>query len=346
VSASDAVLAAAVDADVDAFDVAVDVEADVDVDASVCAAVDAQPSLTLADHWAALASAALLGTDRRPAPTPPPGALADLVGASRPADDAESVLVQVAALAAARRAGLRPAPAAPRLASCPDDDRPLCPPAAGRRLDELIEAWPELVDEWLTRLAAAGFRLRPQHVVALAIRHRTDVARRALIDQAAGPLAPWLAGLFPTQFAGAARSRARPVAPSNAAPSSTAPPSTAAAVDEPFPLPPDLAPLVGAAPADVIGTLVDGLSRGRLANRHRPVLVHLVRRLDPAILAPLAEALSRAGTNPSTLGLTMSLADMARTRAAMITELTESATDEQNEQNEQNGTTDGPDAST
>ena len=341
----------ALDRDVD---VKIAVALDRNVDSAVAVvAVVAVPSPTLADQWAALASAALLGTDRRPAPVPLPGPLADLVGASRPADDAESVLVQVAALAAARRAGLRPASAALPLASCPDDDRPLCPPAAARRLDELIGAWPELVDEWLTRLAAAGFRLRPQHVVALAIRHRTDAPRRILIDEAAGPLAPWLAGLFPAQLGSAARSRTRPVAPSNTAASSTAASNTAvsntAAVDEPFPLPPDLAPLVGAAPSIVIGTLVDGLSRGRFANRHRAVLVHLVRRLDPPVLAPLAEALSRAGTNASTLGLTMSLADLARRRAAMIAELTPPATTvttAATEATEQNGTTDEPDACT
>ena len=71
---------------------------------------------TWADHWNHLATASLLGTDRRPAPEPPPGPLADAVAEAAPADDAESVLTQVALLVAARRAGVRPAPPVPVLA--------------------------------------------------------------------------------------------------------------------------------------------------------------------------------------------------------------------------------------
>ena len=39
-------------------------------------------------------------------------------------------------------------------------------------------------------------------------------------------------------------------------------------------------------------------------------------------LAPVADALERAATNPETMGLAISLADLARTRLGMIEELT------------------------
>jgi hypothetical protein len=141
---------------------------------------------TLADHWSALASVGLLGTDRRPAPDPPPGALHDLLDADPPADHAESVLAQVAAVAAARRAGLRPAPVLPTPEPCPLDERPLCPPAALRRLFELLEAEPVLVDDgspWRRR------RL-PLHPMRRRVaRSPSPDARRDIVVELAGPLA-------------------------------------------------------------------------------------------------------------------------------------------------------------
>ena len=262
---------------------------------------------SLAAHWTELATVALLGTDRRAVPTAPAGPVADLVAALAPGDDAERVLVQVAALAAARRGGVRPAAAMSALEPCPPDDRPECPPAAARRLDELLEVWPELVDEWLERVLTGGYRLPPVTAVALLTRYRTDAARRPRIDAAAGPLVGWLAALFPGQFAASRRA---------GAPAS--PPMT---TEEAFPLPPDLAPLVTAPATTVVTILADGLTAGRLVNRHRPVLVHLIRRLPVDVLVPLAGGLSRAASNPSTLGLAMSMADLARTRAALIAEL-------------------------
>ena len=267
---------------------------------------DATPG-SLAAHWTELATVALLGTDRRAVPAAPAGPVADLVAALQPGDDAERVLVQVAALAAARRGGVRPAPALPALEPCPPDDRPECPPAAARRLDELLEVWPELVDEWLERVLAGGYRLSPVTAVALLTKYRTDAARRPRIDAAAGPLVGWLASLFPAQFAASRRPAA-----------SVNPPIT---TEDAFPLPPDLAPLVTAPATTVVAVLADGLTAGRLVNRHRPVLVHLIRRLPVEVLAPLADGLSRAASNPSTLGLAMSMADLARTRAALIVEL-------------------------
>jgi hypothetical protein len=252
------------------------------------------------DHWGHLATAALLGTDRRRAPAPPPGPLADAVARLAPADDAESVLVQVALLSAARRAGLRPAEPVALLAPCPPDDRPPCPPAAAARLAELVEHWPSLVDEWLDRLIAGGYRLPPALAATLLARHRAD-ARRPVVEEAAGPLAEWLTGLFPEAYG---RPRSKLPAPA-----------------ERPPLPADLAELLARPAPEIAATLAAGLVSGRLGVRLRAPLVHLVSLLRPSALGSVAEALSRAGTNPSTLGLALSLADLARVRAAMIAEL-------------------------
>ena len=257
---------------------------------------------TWQEHWGLLATAALLGTDRRPAPAPPPGALADAIDRLAPADDAESVLTQVALLTAARRGGVRPGPAVGLLAPCPGDPRPSCPAAAARRLPSLVEHWPSLVDEWLDLVVTHGYRLPPALAVTLLRRHRAD-ARRALVEQAAGPVVSWVAELFPAEL-GAARPRRAPHVP-----------------PEPPPLPGDLAAFVSLPPGDAAAALAHGLVTARFGARLRASLVQLVSALPVASLPAVADALERSGTNPATLGLALSLADLARTRAAMIAEL-------------------------
>lgn len=253
------------------------------------------------EHWSELATAALLGTDRRPAPAPLPGPLADAVARLAPLDDAESVLTQVALVAAGRRAGVRPAAPVAELAPCAADPRPPCPPAAARRLGELVEHWPSLVDEWLDVVVAQGYRLPPALAVTLLARHRAD-GRRALVVRAAGPVADWVAGLFPAEL-GPPRSPSR------------------AAASEPVPLPADLAELLARPAPEVAERLAHGLVTGRLGVRLRPALVQLVGALAAPALPVVADALARAGTNPATMGLALSLADLARTRAAMLAEL-------------------------
>jgi hypothetical protein len=259
---------------------------------------------TLADHWAALATSALLGTDRRTPPSPPPGPLADLVACHGTTDVAEAVLVQVAAITAVRRAGLRPGPAPPPSPLCPADPRPPCRPAAARRLGDLLAAWPALVDEWLERLAAAGLRLPPQHVPALLARHRNDPVARAAVEAAAGPLAGWLTGLFPDQLSPVAR---RP-APARPAPA-------------PEDLPADLAGLLRATPTQVAITIEERLVSGVYGPLHRPVLARFVCVLPPVALRPLADQLDRASVPARAVGLTLHLASLARTRHEMIEEL-------------------------
>lgn len=254
---------------------------------------------TLVEQWSALATVGLLGTDRRPAPEPPPGAVHDLLEADPPADHAESVLAQVAAVAAARRAGLRPAePVAPP-EPCPVDERPLCPPATSQRLFELLDTEPVLVDEWLALATAGGFRLAPDVAVALLARHRHDADRRAIVADLAGPLAPWITEQFPLQL-GARRG---------------------GVVGAPAPMPPEFAAAAGA-PVEVSLAFVALVVTDRKhVRRDQPLLLRLIAAVDPAGLAAHIAALDeRATAGGDTTPFVLALLDVARTRRAMIDE--------------------------
>ena len=125
---------------------------------------------------------ALLGTDRRDPPEPPPGPLADVVA------DA----VAPTAVGAHARPPSAPAspPAGPACCRCrrrrrwrrpSADDRPMLPPAAARRWRTIVAEWPVLEDEWLHVVERRGWRLPPDVLVGLLRRHRTDAARRARV---------------------------------------------------------------------------------------------------------------------------------------------------------------------
>ncbi|WP_128379128.1 DUF5691 domain-containing protein [Streptomyces cavernae] len=151
--------------------------------------------------WEELVTAALLGTDRR---TPP------VEAAGR---DAPVALLDAAAVQTVRRrAGLRPAPAAPRPEPAAVDTRPLLPPAAARRLTMLLSDRPatggggrrgsapdlmELLPQWLALANERGFAPPPEALPPLldAARGRTDLRPAAL--RFAGPRALWLARLNP-----------------------------------------------------------------------------------------------------------------------------------------------------
>jgi hypothetical protein len=277
---------------------------------------------SLADLWDDLATVGLLGAERRPVPVPPSGPVASLVAQRARTDPGEAVLDQVAALVAGRRAGIRPGAVAAPLEPPPADPRPVRPAAAGRRLALLLEAWPELVDEWLARLVAAGYRLAPDDAVALLARTRAEPQRRQAVVAACGPLAVWLVELFPGELS--PRGRRQPAAPAPAVTPGTAPaaaPGVEPPADLAADLPPDLAALVHL-PGDVLAdALAAGVTSGRFQARHRPLLLRLLQQAPFASLEPVAAALARAGTNAHTMGLALSLADFAATRCQMIQEL-------------------------
>ncbi|MFJ2583405.1 DUF5691 domain-containing protein [Streptomyces sp. NPDC087538] len=148
--------------------------------------------------WEELVTTALLGTDRRPA-----------AGDSGPAG-----LLDAAALhTVRRRAGLLPAAPATRPAPAPVDPRPPLPPAARRRLAQLLADrsasggsggrrgtapdLTELIPQWLATANQRGFRAPAALLPALldAARARTDLRPQALAF--AGPRGLWLAGLNP-----------------------------------------------------------------------------------------------------------------------------------------------------
>ena len=261
-----------------------------------------------ATAWSDVVAAAVLGTDRRPLPAPPEGLLPDALvpdAGDHADDDATRLLDRAAALTAVRRAGrlLDPTPA--QLPPCPVDPRPPCPPAAARRLAEVREAWPMLVEEWLGALLDTGCRLPPEHAVGLLERFRGDPARRALVEQAAGPLAGWLVERFPQRLA--------PRRPSKGpATTATVGRNGAAAVE----LPGELAELLDRTPEELTDVIVDGLASGRFVGRHRPALVAFACRLDRVALPPLAAGLEQLA-DPRAALLAGDLAALARTRLAL-----------------------------
>ncbi|OZM79881.1 DUF5691 domain-containing protein [Pseudonocardia sp. MH-G8] len=136
--------------------------------------------------WDDLVAAALLGTQRR---RPDPGALPAPVRALATGETEVALLRAAAALANYRRAGQAPARPQVRLPVAPRDERPLVPPLARRRLPRLAA---DLLPEWLTAVHAAGLRVPPEQLPALAEAARTRVALRAPLAAAAGAAGSWL----------------------------------------------------------------------------------------------------------------------------------------------------------
>jgi len=270
-----------------------------------------------ATAWSDVVAAAVLGTDRRPLPAPPEGLLPDalvLDAGGHADDDATRLLDRAAALTAVRRAArlLDPVPAL--LPPCPIDPRPPCPPAAARRLAEVREAWPMLVEEWLGVLLDAGCRLPPEHAVGLLERFRADPARRALVARAAGPLAAWLGDRFPQRLT------ARRPSKGSAATATIGRPA-AVSVE----LPGELAELLDRTPEELTDVIVEGLASGRFVGRHRPALVAFACRLDRATLPTLAAGLEQLA-DPRAALLAGDLAALVRTRLALHDDFLDAST--------------------
>jgi hypothetical protein len=136
------------------------------------------------DPWPELVTAALLGTDRRPLP---------------------GLLDQAALHAVARRAGLRPGPAASPGPAAPADTRPPLPEPARARLAMLLPQrggatgsgslanLNELLPQWLAAAAGRGYRCPAALVPPLLDAARARSELRADAVALAGPLGRWLA---------------------------------------------------------------------------------------------------------------------------------------------------------
>ena len=257
-------------------------------------------SASLDDYWSELVTAALLGTDRRDPPEPPDGPVADLVADAVQPDGASRLLVAVGSMAAARRSAFLPGSAADPLQPPEPDDRPWCSAAAVATWREVVAEWSVLEDEWVLTIIERGLRLPPDALVELLLRHRGDAVRRARVALAGGPLVGWLVGQM-SELA--------------ATTGATAAAEAVAGLPE-LPVPPELADLLTADAHTFVHRLVPTFETGGFGPAHRAVLVNLIARCRPAVLLDAAEALT--GTH---VGLALALADMARLRHRMLTEL-------------------------
>ena len=256
-------------------------------------------------HWEELVTVALLGTDRRDPPEFD-GPIGDVVADAMAPSPAERMLIEVAAATAVRRAAFVPRDRAEPLPPPGVDPRPLCPPAATRRWRHVVASWPVLEDEWTLTLIEYGWRADPQIVPAMLARHRTDPVRRAHAVIAAGPLAEWL---------GEHVESLRP------ATGSARPARERIGVLPVLPVPPDLAELARE-PGERVGeVLADALATGALGTAHRNVMVNMLARVASDGLGAIAGELERVSPVAAAYGLAASLADLARTRRAMLDEL-------------------------
>jgi hypothetical protein len=88
-----------------------------------------------------------------------------------------------------------------------------------------------------------------------------------------------------------------------------------------LPITPDLVALLAAPAQRVASVVAEGLSRGAYTPGHRAVLVNLVARVHPGALPALVAALDHIDRGAPSIGLVFALADLARLRHHMLTEL-------------------------
>ena len=256
-------------------------------------------------YWDELITVALLGTDRRRPPVPPAGPVADVVtdldlvrGDS--SDDAR-LLNHVATMALARRLAARPGPPATPLAPPPPDDRPWCPVAAVASWRTLVDDWPLLEDEWLARAIATGVRPSGDLLMDLLERHRVDVRRRQLVQHLAGSIVGWT-----SEHLGLAMAPAGP-------------PLHQLVALPAIPLHPDVAiDLAGAAPAQFANAVVDVLAADAFSGADRRLLEHVLARCAPSALSDVERQLSRVADDARGAAAAAVLAELARTRTAML----------------------------
>lgn len=272
--------------------------------------------MNLHEHLHELTTVALLGTDRREPPAfadvpadlqHPLRMLADVVADAQRTTPSQRLLVQVAALSVAQRTGVVPLPPVPLAEPAPGDDRPITPAAATSTWRRVVADWAVLEDEWLLTVVAAGRRLAPELVPPVLARHRGDRTRHQRALLAAGPLGHWMIDWSPRL--------GRP-----AGDVGRAAPSDVGSLPE-LPLMPEVAVLLTAPAARVADVFLRSLSVGAWGPGHRAVLVNFVARVDREVLPALIAALDQVDPSSPSIGLAFALADLARLRHHMLTEL-------------------------
>ncbi len=260
---------------------------------------------TMSEYWRQMVTVALLGADRRDPPVPLVGGLADLAADDPQATPSQRLLQQVAACAVAQRAGVLPGRSASLVAPPRADQRPVTPPASTATWRRIVADWAVLEDEWLLTVIHSGHRLAPELIVPLLARHRTDATRHARALVAAGTLGQWMIDWSP-RLACASKK-----------------PVVIEAIGElpELAIVPELLPVLRASPTQAARTIAGGLSSGVFGTSHRAVLVNLVARIPAASLPALGEAIGGIDPSQPTIGLAFALADLARLRHQMLTEL-------------------------
>ncbi len=260
---------------------------------------------TIDQHWRDLVTVALLGTDRRDPPTAP-GPIAELVAdTARPSPSAR-MLAQVAAATAVRRAGVLPGPVLDELAAAEVDERPPCVPAAVERWHHIVTSWPVLEDEWVLTLIAQGWRVAPELLPAMLMRHRSDPVRRTRVMVAAGSTGRWLVGHLPDL---AARH-----------PAATVTPEALSELPE-LPIAPELAQMLDWPGAESGRVVAQALDDGGLGPSHKSMLVNLVARVRFDALVDFADVVAGVDARGPGYGLASVLTDLATTRHRMLDEL-------------------------
>ena len=266
----------------------------------------------MGEHWERLVAVAMLGTDRRNPPEAP-HAIAALVDDTLRSTPAERMLAQVAATVAVRRAAVLPGPVVAALAGPPPDERPVVPATAASRWYELTTRWPVLEDEWMVTLIERGWRVRPELVPDLLVRHRGDRVRRLRVHVACGPLAAWLVAQLPE--VGDASDRGGALAAAGAA-------DVDALLALPdIPVPPDLVDLLDASGPRPGAAVAAAIAAGRLGHAHRAVLVNLLARTATGPLDDIRRTLTQVDPLAPGGALAASLVDLVATRQAMLAEL-------------------------
>ena len=260
---------------------------------------------SMQEHWEQLMTVAMLGTDRRNPPTPP-GPLADLVADTARSSASERMLAQVAACTAVRRAGVVPGPVLDEIAMPDTDARPTCIPAAIERWHYITESWPVLEDEWTLTLISNGWRIAPELLPAMLLRHRSDAIRRTRVMAGAGDAGRWLVGHLPD------------LEPRHSAVSVT--PEALHSLPK-LPIAPELAEMLDWPGAKVGTMLAQSIQTGSLGHSHKPMLVNLVARIHQEALTNLVDVLTGIDPMATGHGLATVLVDLASTRQRMLSEL-------------------------
>ncbi|MDK2013395.1 MULTISPECIES: DUF5691 domain-containing protein [unclassified Deinococcus] len=138
----------------------------------------------------ALLSAALIGTERAPLPTPGPDATGQAAARVTRDDPAGTLLARAALLTLATHAGRQPDPPAPAPTPAPTDSRPEAPARAARHLPHLGGT---LLHEWLTLCRTHGYRVPALHLPRLLTLATQDRSLRVPLARVLGERGRWLA---------------------------------------------------------------------------------------------------------------------------------------------------------